>query len=454
MTAMHTRRKFRINSVVTLVLICGIIAVLAWLSTHYNIRIDLTQSGRHTVSQASQAVLKQIPEDIEITAYARNSGKLRPAIKNFIGRYQQFKPNITLNFLDPDIVPDEIRRQSISVNGEMLLHYKKHTAHVKKMTEQNFTNALESLARGTTKWIFFLEGHGERSPLGTANHDLKIWAQQLADRGFNIQPIHLANIQQIPLNTSLLIIASPVTHFLAGETEKIIKYLARGGNILWLSDPDSVANLKILQQLGITIPTGVVLDSAGSITGIDDPSIVVITPSLYPDHAITEDFNYTTFFPKATSIAIQDTDSWEHAVLLQSATHTWLETDPLTQKITYDKNRDVIGPLNLAIALQRKVINTTTDQTAEIWQKAIIIGDGDFLSNAYVNNSGNLELANRLINWLSGYENFITIPNKIIGDENLELSVIAAATIAIGFIIVLPLLFIITGLIIWWRRKK
>ena len=452
---MDTRKKFRINSIITLVLICNIIIALAWLSTHYNLRLDLTQSKRHTIAQASQEMLKQMPENIEITAYARNSRKLRQAIKNFVGRYQQFKPNITLDFLDIDMVPDEIRRQGISVNGEMILHYKKHSTHVKKMTEQNFTNALERLVRGTTKWIFFLEGHGERSALGGANHDLKIWTKQLADRGFNIQPIHLANIQKIPLNTSLLIIASPAIHFLSGETKKIIQYLAHGGNMLWLSDPDAVHNAEILQKLGVTIPTGVVLDSAGSITGVDDPSIVVITPSLYPDHTITKDFNYTTFFPKATSIDIEGTGDWEYAPLLKSATHTWLETDLLTEKISYDKNRDVIGPLNLGIALQRKITNTTDpDQATEIWQKVIIIGDGDFLSNAYVNNSGNLALGNRLINWLSGDENFITILNSIIADEKLELSMLTAAIIAITFIIILPLLFIITGLIIWRHRKK
>jgi len=39
-------------------------------------------------------------------------------------------------------------------------------------------------------------------------------------------------------------------------------------------------------------------------------------------------------------------------------------------------------------------------------------------------------------------------------DAHLELSLFAKGIIAFGFILILPLLFLGTGLLIWWRRKN
>ena len=45
--------------------------MLAWLSVRYQIQMDWTESGRHTLSHASQEVLSRMAAPVEITAYAR-----------------------------------------------------------------------------------------------------------------------------------------------------------------------------------------------------------------------------------------------------------------------------------------------------------------------------------------------------------------------------------------------
>ena len=65
-----------------------------------------------------------------------------------------------------------------------------------------------------------------------------------------------------------------------------------------------------------------------------------------------------------------------------------------------------------------------------------------------------VQLADSLINWLSNDDDFISIPIKTINDKHIELSLVASTIIAFGFILVLPLIFLGTGLTVWWRRKK
>lgn len=455
-----SRLQSQLNSIVMVLLILSLAGLLAWLSVRYQAQMDWTQSGRHTLSHASQEVLNRMDGPVEITAYAREDGNLRKTVEKIVGRYQRLKPDIMLHFVNPDVVPDEVRNLGITVNGELLLSYQERIAHVKTGTEEEFTNALERLARGSEHWLAFLEGHGERDPLGQANHDLKLWTTQLVSRGFKIQPLNLANVKIIPDNTQVLVIASPTIDLLPGEIALIIEYLLRGGNILWLADPGSLHGLEPLaDQLGVEIPSGMVIDFAGNLIGIEDPTIVLNTPRLYPDHAATKAFNYTTFFPTSAAIQVKDRvknlTQWNISSLLTSADHTWLETGELEGEIEYNEDSDKIGPLDIGITLERMIENDSNDAdvSSTIQQRIIVIGDGDFLSNAYIGNSGNLDLGIRLINWLSNDDDFINIPVKTVNDAHIELSPVASVIIGFGFILILPLIFLGTGLMIWWRRK-
>jgi len=460
-----SRLQSQLNSIVMVLLILSMAGLLAWLSVRYQTQMDWTQSGRHTLSHASQEVLNRMEGPVEITAYAREDGNLRQAVEKIVGRYQRLKPDMKLHFVNPDAVPDEVRNAGITINGEMLVRYQDRIEHVKTGSEEEFTNALERLARGTEHWLAFLEGHGERDPLGQAKHDLNLWTTQLVSRGFKIQPLNLANAPVIPGNTQVLVIASPTVDLLPGEITLIIEYLLRGGNVLWLADPGSLHGLEPLaDQLGIEIPSGMVIDFAGSLIGIDDPTIVLNTPRLYPDHTVTKAFNFTTFFPTTASIQVsnqaEDLAPWKKSSLLTSADHTWLETGVLEGEIEYNEDSDKIGPLDIGITLEREIErmiendSNDADDSTTIQQRIIVIGDGDFLSNAYIGNSGNLDLGVRLINWLSNDDDFISIPIKTINDARIELSPVASAIIGFGFILVLPLFFLGTGLTVWWRRKK
>jgi ABC-type uncharacterized transport system involved in gliding motility auxiliary subunit len=76
------------------------------------------------------------------------------------------------------------------------------------------------------------------------------------------------------------------------------------------------------------------------------------------------------------------------------------------------------------------------------------------LANQFVGLLGNMDLGINAMNWLAGDDSLITIEPKTRVDMTLELSRPMMALIAFGFLVFLPLGFLISGGVIWWRRRR
>ena len=77
----NSRLQSRLSSIIMVLLVLSLAVLLAWLSVRYQTQMDWTESGRHTLSHASQEVLNRIEGSVEITAYAREDGNLRQAVE-------------------------------------------------------------------------------------------------------------------------------------------------------------------------------------------------------------------------------------------------------------------------------------------------------------------------------------------------------------------------------------
>lgn len=437
------------------ILLTVITGLLAWLSQNHAVEYDWTANGRHTLSEASRELLAAMPDPIEVTSYARENSLLRDSIKKFVGKYQRHKEDISLHFVNPDAVPDEVRNLGIQVDGEIVIRYQGRSEHVKSDQEQIFTNALQRLARDQERWVVFVEGHGERSAVREANHDLSEWAKQLSSKGYRTQPINLSETQTIPDNTSILVIAGPRIDYLPGEIQIIKKYIDEGGNLLWLHEPGPLYGLdELADQLAIKFFDGAIIDYAGQLIGINDPTISLVTGSLYAPHPVTNGFEFTTLFPMAGAIEILESDIWSSRAILNTGDHTWVETGELQGAIDFNQDEDTQGPLTIGVSIERELEIPDAEEIVTKQQRVVVIADGDFISNTYLANSGNNELGIRMINWLSSDDEFIAIPPKIANDTQLNMSPTVLGIIGIGFLFALPAGLVAFGIMTGIRRKK
>jgi ABC-type uncharacterized transport system involved in gliding motility auxiliary subunit len=447
-----TQRHNRLQNILFLILFLGVVGVLAWLSTRYAFESDWTASGRNSLSAASSELLARLDKPVTITSYATEDESVRQAVDQIISRYQRYKPDISLRFVNPDLEPNTVRELGISVNGELVIEYQGRKENLRTLSEQGITNTLQRLVRGGERWLVFLEGHGERKPQGIANHDLGQWAQQLNAKGFKTQAHNLAENPQLPENTQVLVIAGPQVKLLPGEVELINQYVASGGNLLWLSDPEQQVGLETLAEtLGIGFEPGLIVDPTTRVLGVSDPRFALVTD--YPDHGITRNFDTLTLFPQTVGLTLAPLEGWQATPFLRTQTRSWSETGEISGSIRFDIGADIAGPLTIGIALTRQQPSDTEDDP-DTQQRVVVLGDGDFLSNAYLGNGGNLALGMNMANWLAHDDSFIDIPVKTATDRNLQLSTLSQGVIGIGFLFVLPLMLASTGFVIWWRRRN
>lgn len=447
-----TRTEFRFQNLIFIILFLGIIGLLAWLSQRYSIDADWTATGRNTLNQATIKLLSRMDEPVHVTAFARESQLLntRQTVQEFIGRYQKHKDDMEITFINPDTAPDITRQMGITVDGELVVEYAGRKEHVQTLKEEVLTNTLQRLLRSGEQHVVFIGGHGERKPDGRANFDLGRFSQHLADKGIKTSTITLNETPQIPGDTAVLVIAGPQVEMLPGEIKLIEGYIKKGGNLLWLHDPGKLFGLEpVARQLGIRFIDGVVVDPTTQLLGIGDPSFALI--NRYNDHPMVRDFTFMSIFPQATAIEYQPQEGTEASEFLQTVARSWAETGPIQGTISYDEDKEQLGPLTIGLALTREH-KSTGDKTRQ--QRIVVLGDGDFLSNAYLGNQGNQDLGYNIFNWLSHDDNFIAIPVAVAPDRELTMSTTMGISIALIFLIILPLVLLASGVFIWLKRRK
>lgn len=445
----RSRKMLRLQGLLFAVLYTGIIGMLAWLSTQYVYQADWTYGARNTISEDTRRLLDSLDEPVNITAYVGPIELVRAQIRDLVGSYQRFKNDIRLEFVNPDTVPEQVRELGISSGGTIVISYRGTSENIQSLGEQQLTNALLRLSRREERWVVFVSGHSERAPFGETNFGLGAFAAELKRKGLNVQTINLAEAA-IPSNTNLLVLASPRVELLPGEVAALQDYLDHGGNLLWLTEPGTLQSLEPLaDQLGLLVLPGKVVDAGSAMFGVENPSFVVVTG--YPNHAITRELGTVTVYPEAAALEINDTTAWDVTPLLTTLDRSWTELGTLEGEIRFDADSDErAGPLDIGVVLVRSKQGGAEDEQ----QRVVVIGDGDFLSNTYLGNAGNLGLGLNIVHWLSHDDAFIDIRVRTAPDTTLVLDRTATAIIGIGFLLGLPVLLLLSGITIWLRRRR
>ena len=430
-------------------LLCVVIAVcLAALSTRFGFTADWSAKARATLTPQSQSLLRQLKGPLTVTSYAR-PGDLRTKTTLLVDRYRRFKRDITLKFVDPDYDPVATQDAGITENGELVLTWHGREQHVADLDEADFSDALVRLVRGGTRLVAFITGDGERDATGSGAADLGEFVKRLAAQGVRALPLNLANAAEVPRNAKLVVLASPQAALLPSSVRKLEDYLADGGNLLWLTEPgsDGLGLAPLAQTLGIKRLPGMLLDTGSSI-GSGDPRLLVATH--YPAQAITNGFDVDTLFPQTAALAAMSGAEWNAQPILQSGARSWNQATPVdSAQATFQPDSGALkGPLTFGYALSRLSPSPARNQ-----QRVVVIGDGDFLSNAYLADAGNFDFGERVCEWLLDDDALVSLspaaPDRVLKPTRTELGVLTA-----GYLIVLPLALILVGLAIGWRRRR
>jgi ABC-type uncharacterized transport system involved in gliding motility auxiliary subunit len=458
----RTRLQLQLQKYLFIVLLLTAAGMLAWLSTQYSSQFDWTAGARNSLSQSSADLLTTLKDPVVVNVYVHEDPTTRQAVEEILKRYQREKTDFRFHLINPDIDIEQAQQDQISASGQIIIKYQGRKETLTSLSEQSISGALLRLSRDSARKVVFLSGHDERDPLAKDNRSYNTLSAQLTSKGFAVESINLLQ-KTIASDTRVLVIASPSRPLLKGELEHIRKFIADGGNLLWLADPGELAGMEpIAKDLGLVFQPGMVVDNNVNLRAtlqIEHPAVIPVLE--YYSHPITTGIKYNTLFPLARGIdfvAQDDKDTkpeWQHNELFRSFEKSWTETGDISKPIVFNSaDGDVAGPITLSVALERKLAPAEDKPASKASQRIVVIGDSDFLSNAYLGTGANLSLGMNIFNWLAGDDDLIAVEPKSAPDTRLQLNDSQVMLIGVGFFLAIPAVLLASGFTLWFKRRK
>jgi len=448
LTALHRA----LADLVFVVLLSAAVVLSGWLAARHDILWDWTRSGQNSLSPQTEAVLAGLKAPLHIGAYVAQDHPVAASIERLVALYRQARPDLALRFIDPSRFPEQARDAEVTVLGQLVLEYQGKRETVRELSEAAVTDAMARLSADRSPLVSALIGHGERSIQSAAGADLGRFGQLLQGQGLRLASLDLAAQPQVPDDTDLLLLTTPAVDLFPGEVEQIQDYLRRGGNLLWLLDPGGLGGLAPLAaELGLRVLPGTIVDANVRALGIDSPAVAMVGD--YPDHPLTARLKAAALFPGAAALVLEAASDWGTATRLATRAGSWNETGPIRGALTRDPAAgEEPGPLSVVLALSRPAPGDAKGAPRE--QRLVLVGDGDFLSNANLNQGGNRDLGLRLVRWASGQQGPDAAPDRWAGDREVKLDDLRRVLVGGLSLVVLPLVFLISGLAIRWYRWR
>ncbi|MFT5895187.1 MAG: hypothetical protein ACI8VW_002061 [bacterium] len=437
----------RLHTVLSVLVVCITLA-LGWLSQRVDQGIDLTANSRNSLSDTSKSVLRAIKTPVEIIAVIGPDQPQREAIATLVSRLQTIKPDIQLQFINPETDPAAARALNVTSGGELILRTAGRERRLTNLSERSITSSLRHLNREEDRAIAFLTGHDERSPTRISNQDWSTVASRLDAIGLVSRELSLVSEPYIDDSIDLVVIAAPRRTYFPGEVASLNSYLNRGGNLLWLSEGNSNATsgpgLQLLADtLGVDTLPGVVIDTNSQALAADSPDFVML--DRFPSHPITQTLASPVLLPQAAALAVTPLAGQTTLPLLQTPTSSWTETGALSGSISFDeKTTEVAGPLLLGVTIERPLTQGT--------QRIAVIGDADFGSSQFIDNGGNQKFIEALMLWLTGEFNTLDFGTQSAIDSTLTLSNNAVVLLSVTYLAGLPILLLLIAGLVRWRR--
>lgn len=435
--------KQRLNLLLTTALWLYIIVAAGLLSVRYNQQFDWTANNRNTLTQASRTLLETLPGPVSATAWVYPSADTQREIRARFAPYLRAKSDFTLAFRDPASDPQSVRSLGIGESGEVIIEYQGRQEKLSVLSEPDISAALQRLGQSRGAHLTFLIGHGERDIQDTSPSGFSALAGLLKDKGLSSERLSLAT-QALPAQTDLIVVGAPQRPLTPGEIENLQTYVREGGNMLLLGDPGLPLAAALYAELGVKPLDGTLIYQDYEKLGSSHPAMALVAQ--YPDHPVSRALTDLSAFAGAAGLARLPDSDWRSTALLTSVERAWLETGPMRTRLAFDSDADQAGPVSFGFVQERL--------RAQRSQRAAVIADSDFLANGYLNQVGNRPLAVALFQWLLDRDEQITIDLPPAPDTGLSLSPLTTTLLAALFVVVLPLLFLVTGTLRWWLRRR
>ncbi|MGQ8874892.1 GldG family protein [Paenibacillus sp. TSA_86.1] len=455
------------NSTVLSVAVIGIFILLTlFLNSLGGFQLDLTSNKQYTLSDQSLTAIKNVKDDVSIlvlTVENANNTVLNREVADMVEEYTKRSSKLKMKQYNLTQEPALASKYGITGSSIVLEQGDRHkvidiaslfTANgdgsdgsYQFTGEEKLTQALMNLSSTETKKMVFLTGHEELSldQMGTLRSSLE-------QNNVTTEELQLNQAGKVPDDASVLAIIGPQRDLSDSELKAVRTYMSNGGKLLLSLGfaEDMKTSWKNIDAL--IADYGVVDEHAVMVNNNQASTMgpLWVSPE-YGSHAITDKLAQNKLYPMLSlSIALtsKERDKYKLSPLMHSSNDSYGETNLsglLKSETNNDKDMDIQGPVDLGYAADTK----------DGKPKAVILGSSIFMQDSEITNGGNRDFILNTVNYLSEKQDGLTIrPRVQAGYEIAYLNGQQARTIFFAAIVAFPLVFVIIGVLLWWRRRR
>ncbi len=450
--------KYGANVLVGSAIFIAVLGIVNYLAARHGHRFDMTEQGVYSLSPQSVNVVKNLHEDLEVTAFVE--GGINADLQELLQSYAYASPKFKFQLIDPDRQPELAEKYKITTYNTVHLQYGKESTSITQPTEENITNAVIKVTRTSHKMLCSIEGHGEPSTDDAQNpNGLSALKDALANENFEMKKVLLATVPAVPSDCNIVLVAGPQKPFLPSELKALGDYLDGGGRVLMLMQPEHGSEFQpLLAKWGVKLGNDVVVDQVLRL--FQGPALgLAPLVSTYGPHEITRDFKQRTIFPMTRTVHA-DADNkkgLQVTELVKTSPSSWAETNltDLFQKsqATFDQGSDTKGPVPIAA-----VVNANLEQMGVDAKKGTarlaVFGSVEFAGNRQIEGTYyNRDLLLNTIDWLGGQSDLVSIRPRGVRASRVQFTSQQGTLIFYLSVLLIPELLLIAGIAVWWRRE-
>lgn len=463
-------RKFKGGAYATVIsaVVILIVLLINLFVQELGITKDLTADSRYSLTDETKELIKSIDQNITIY-YLVESGNEIDEFDRIVKNYDNINSKITVKYKDPvqypkfasQYVEDEIGTQSFLVVNEDtnaakyiayedLLDYEiNYTTYQYDVTglkvEAQIDAAIAAVTNEDLPTVYTLTGHGETSVSSYLSELLK-------DNNITATDFSSLTAQSVPEDCDVLLINMPQFDLTEEETALIKDYLVQGGDAIFLVDyvtytlPNVVS---LLNYYGVDVVEGFVVEGDSQYTMSSRyPTLLVPKISSHEFVKNIKDKKYI-IVPLGSGLTIRNDirETVETDTILKTSDSAYSKTN-INSTVAEKEENDISGPFILGVEAREAVGEEET-------RVAVYTGKA-FLEDQYLQTAsfGNADLIINTINEMSDQENSLSIRSTSLDEPMVSMNTAQKNKIGLVVVVILPLLFLATGITVVVRRRR
>lgn len=434
--------------------ILGLVNHLAW---RFPLKLDLTEKGLNTLSQQTQQILKDLPNGTKVHFFARREDW--PQGMGLLGLFRDARPDLVLEAIDIESSPQRARAEGVVDNGTVIVESGEKKVSFILKDELSVANAFLKMVRNRAVKIYLTQGHGEAMCETKSEGGISAFCGHLKGQLYEVASLDLQRIEEVPADADLVVVWGPTLGLLPVETQRLQRWLERGGSLLVLVSPgflqDTAGEVRaLLLKWGLKVSNDLVIDRLSTLEN-NEATIPIVT-KYSAEHPVTKGFNARTLFPLSSSVEAVTPLYQNVAVTALAQTSafpgSWAERDLpgiARGKAEYTEGQDLKGPVTVAAVAER-----VTDKPGEKDTRLGVIGNDSFTRNAYQNQTSNANFLLNMVGWLAHDEGLLSLSRPRLARETVILSATHIHVVFFLVVVTMPLLAFSVSIWVYRRRRK